>query len=131
MLYEVITHLDHAGGAGKLMQALPAATLVVHPRGARHLVNPAQLEAGVRAVYGDEEYDARYGHLIPVPEERVKVMQDGESLDLGGRKLLFRDTPGHARHHFCIWDEQTRGWFTGDTFGLSYRDFDTERNNFV
>lgn len=124
-------HLDHAGGAGSLMQSLPEATLVVHPRGARHLVDPAQLEAGVRAVYGDAVYDAQYGHLVPVPGERVKTMEDGETLCVGQRELVFLDTPGHAKHHFCVWDQQTRAWFTGDTFGISYREFDTARGAFV
>ena len=58
-------------------------------------------------------------------------MQDGETARLGGRVLLFRDTPGHARHHFCVWDEATSGWFTGDTFGLSYRELDTARGPFI
>ena len=124
-------HLDHAGGAGSLMQTLPDATLVVHPYGLRHLVDPTRLEAGTRAVYGDEEYDAVYGHLVPVPEDRSLVMQDGDTLDVGNRKLMFRDTPGHARHHFCVWDPQTRGWFTGDTFGVSYRDTDTDQGAFI
>jgi len=124
-------HLDHAGGAGKLMQVLPNATLVVHPRGAPHLVDPARLESGTRAVYGDEEFERTYGSLIPVPRQRVRVMEDGESLRVGDRELLFLDTPGHARHHFCIWDQQTCGWFTGDTFGISYRDFDTEKGAFI
>jgi glyoxylase-like metal-dependent hydrolase (beta-lactamase superfamily II) len=124
-------HLDHAGGAGTLMQALPDAKLVVHPRGMRHMVDPSRLEAGTRAVYGDAAYEIQYGHLIPVPEERVLVMEDGDALKFGERELMFRDTPGHARHHFCVWDEQTRGWFTGDTFGLSYRDLDTPRGPFV
>ncbi len=124
-------HLDHAGGAGRLMQALPQARLVVHPRGARHLVDPSRLEAGARAVYGDEAFDAMYGSLVPVPEERVSVMADGDSLSVGGRRLEFMDSPGHAKHHFCIWDEVTRGWFTGDTFGISYRDLDTHNGPFV
>ena len=124
-------HLDHAGGAGRLMQALPRATMVVHPRGARHLVNPAQLEAGTRAVYGDAEFDAMYGGLVPVPEERVRIMDDGDTLSVGDRELWFIDTPGHAKHHFCIWDQQTRGWFTGDTFGISYRDLDTDHGAFI
>jgi len=124
-------HLDHAGGAGKLMQALPNATLVVHPRGAPHMIDPARLEAGARAVYGDEEYERTYGSLVPVPRERVRIMEDGDTLTVGERELFFLDTPGHARHHFCVWDEQTRSWFTGDTFGISYRDFDTEKGAFV
>jgi glyoxylase-like metal-dependent hydrolase (beta-lactamase superfamily II) len=124
-------HLDHAGGAGTLMQRLPQATLVVHPRGARHMIDPSRLEAGTRAVYGDEKFDELYGSLLPVPEDRILVMEDGDSLEIGKRPLSFIDSPGHARHHFCIWDEQTRGWFTGDTFGISYRELDTENGPFV
>lgn len=124
-------HLDHAGGAGKLMQQLPNATLVVHPRGSRHMIDPSRLEASARAVYGDEEFDKMYGSLVPVPEDRILVVEDGDSLAVGMRKLLFFDTPGHARHHFCVWDEQTQGWFTGDTFGISYRELDTENGPFV
>jgi len=124
-------HLDHAGGAGELMQRLPNAKLVVHSRGARHMIDPSRLEASTRAVYGDEAFDAMYGTLRPVPEHRVITMEDGQSLSVGNRPLLFIDTPGHARHHFCIWDERTQGWFTGDTFGVSYRDFDTQNGHFI
>jgi len=124
-------HLDHAGGAGRLMQQMPNATLVAHPRGARHVIDPSRLEASARAVYGDQQFDEMYGSLVPVPEDRVILMEDGDSLDIGKRRLFFIDTPGHARHHFCIWDEQTRGWFTGDTFGISYRELDTENGPFV
>jgi len=131
--YVIVTHvhLDHAGGAGRLMQALPRAELLAHPRGARHLVDPARLEASVRQVYGDEHYDQVYGHLVPVDEARVREMRDGSTVRLGERKLTFRDSPGHARHHFCVWDDRTRGWFTGDTFGLSYRELDSASGPFV
>ena len=124
-------HLDHAGGAGELMARLPNAQFVVHPRGARHMIDPSRLEASARGVYGDEAFDAMYGTLRPVPEHRVITMEDGQSLSVGNRPLLFMDTPGHARHHFCIWDERTKGWFTGDTFGVSYRDFDTQNGHFI
>lgn len=124
-------HLDHAGGAGGLMERLPEAMLVAHPRGARHMVDPSRLEAGTRAVYGDETFEKMYGSLIPVPEERVLIMEDGDCIEVGKRPLMFMDSPGHARHHFCVWDEQTRGWFTGDTFGISYRDLDTENGPFI
>lgn len=124
-------HLDHAGGAGTLMQRLPQATLVVHPRGARHLIDPSKLEASARAVYGDEKFDEMYGTLVPVPEERVLTMEDGDTLSVGRRKLEFMDAPGHAKHHFTVWDEETRGWFTGDTFGLSYRNLDTGNGAFL
>ena len=124
-------HLDHAGGAGTLIQRLPQATLVAHPYGARHLIDPSKLEAGARAVYGEARFDAMYGSLVPVPKDRVIVKEDGEELAIGGRRLEFMDAPGHARHHFTVWDEQTNGWFTGDTFGLSYRNLDTENGAFI
>lgn len=124
-------HLDHAGGAGKLMLQLPNASFVVHPRGARHMIDPSRLEASARAVYGDEAFDAMYGSLVPVPEDRVLIREDGDNLEVGARRLTFIDSPGHARHHFCLWDERTRGWFTGDTFGISYRELDTHNGPFI
>jgi glyoxylase-like metal-dependent hydrolase (beta-lactamase superfamily II) len=117
-------HLDHAGGAGALMRELPRATLVVHPRGERHMIDPTALCQGALAVYGAEEMERSYGTLIGVAAERVRTTHDGMDLMLGSRTLHIIDTPGHARHHHCIWDERSRGWFTGDTFGLSYREFD-------
>lgn len=131
--YVIVTHvhLDHAGGAGSLMESLPEATLLAHPYGARHVIDPAKLEAGSRAVYGDELYEQLYGRLVPVPEGRTCTMADGAEVSLGGRRLRFMDTPGHARHHFCVHDSQTNGWFTGDTFGLSYREFDTDNGVFM
>ena len=118
-------HLDHAGGVGLLMTQLPNAQLVVHPQGAPHLIEPSRLMAGARAVYGDEEVARTYGNVIGVPAERVLRSADEMTIALAGRPLQFLDTPGHARHHHCIWDARSRGFFTGDTFGLSYRDFDT------
>jgi glyoxylase-like metal-dependent hydrolase (beta-lactamase superfamily II) len=117
-------HLDHAGGAGALMRALPAATLVAHPRGARHMIDPAKLWAGTVGVYGAEATQALYGEPIPVDAARVVEAPDGFSLDLGQRPLRFLDAPGHARHHVVVLDEVTRGFFTGDCFGLSYRETD-------
>ncbi len=118
-------HLDHAGGVGQLMQALPQARCLVHPRGARHMVDPSALWAGASAVYGSDEMQRSYGELLPVPESRVVASADGQTVQLGGRPLLLAHTPGHAKHHHCVWDATTRTWFTGDTFGLSYREFDT------
>jgi len=124
-------HLDHAGGAGLLMRSLPNAQLVVHPRGARHMVDPGALHAGALALYGPERMQREYGTLVGVDAARVVPTTDGMRLRLGGRELEFIDTPGHARHHHCIWDEATRGFFAGDTFGLSYREFDTGQGAFV
>jgi len=118
-------HLDHAGGSGQLMAACPNARLVVHPKGAPHLIDPSRLIAGATAVYGPEGFARDFGTLIPVPEERMILAEDGMELDLAGRALTFIDTPGHANHHGCIHDGLTRGCFTGDTFGISYRELDT------
>ena len=124
-------HLDHAGGAGALMARLPNARLVVHPRGAPHMIDPSRLIAGATAVYGEEEMTRSYGDIIGVPEARVVVAEDGHVVDFNGRPLLCIDTPGHARHHYCVWDARSRGWFTGDTFGLSYRELDSSNGPFV
>lgn len=124
-------HLDHAGGAGLLMQRLPKAKLVIHPRGARHMIDPSVLMEGVRAVYGSEVANRDYGELVPVPAERVLTTSDGMVLEWSGRPLLFFDTPGHARHHHCIWDEASRGWFTGDTFGIAYPELHTPSGPYV
>ena len=124
-------HLDHAGGAGLLMQHLPRATLWVQTRGLRHMVDPQALYQGALAVYGQHEMDAAYGTLVPVPAHRVRATTDGQVLALAGRPLRFIDTPGHARHHHCIWDARSQGWFTGDTFGLSYRELDSAAGAWV
>ncbi|MES2959641.1 MAG: MBL fold metallo-hydrolase [Pseudomonadota bacterium] len=119
-------HLDHAGGAGLLMRELPSATMLVHPRGAKHMIDPTALHEGALAVYGAEEMARSYGRLVAVDKSRVRLSHDGMDLALGGDRVLHLiDTPGHARHHHCVWDPITRGWFSGDTFGSSYREFDT------
>ncbi len=118
-------HLDHAGGAGVLMRALPAARLLVHPRGARHLIDPTALWAGATAVYGPDEMARAYGEAVPIAAERVDPTSDGMRVALGARALEFADTPGHARHHHCLWDEASGGWFTGDCFGLAYPELAT------
>ncbi len=119
-------HLDHAGGVGLLMEALPQARALVHPRGLRHLVNPTALWLSALSVYGEDEMQRSYGKLVPVPAERADASHDEQVIHLAGRPLRLIDTPGHARHHHAIWDEKSRSWFTGDTFGLSYRDFDVD-----
>lgn len=124
-------HLDHAGGASDLMAALPEAKLVIHPQGARHMIDPSKLIAGAMAVYGEETYRALYGDIKPIAEDRIIVAEDNSSLTFGERTLVFRDTPGHARHHFCVWDETSRGWFTGDTFGIGYLNQETPKGRMV
>jgi glyoxylase-like metal-dependent hydrolase (beta-lactamase superfamily II) len=118
-------HLDHAGGAGALIAACPNATLVTHPKGAPHLIDPAKLAAGAIAVYGEEAFARDFGDLQPIPEARVVAAGDGQTFELADRALSFIYTPGHANHHGCIFDAGSGGLFTGDTFGISYREFDT------
>ena len=131
--YVILTHihLDHAGGAGSMMAAFPNAQLVVHPRGARHMAEPSKLVAGVTAVYGAEYVNRIYGEILPIPAERIIEAADGFTVSLAGRELLCIDTPGHARHHICIVDKKTGGIFTGDMFGLSYREHDVDGHPFI
>ena len=121
--YIIVTHihLDHAGGAGLLLKECPNAKVIVHPRGFRHLIDPSRLIAGARAVYGDD-FDRLYNPIYPIPEDRLIVKQDAETLQLGSRTLTFYDTPGHAKHHFSIHDSLSNGIFTGDTIGIYYQD---------
>ena len=119
-------HLDHAGGAGAMMQAFPEARLIVHPRGVRHMADPAKLFAAVQAVYGEAEAHHLYGELLPIAEERIIAASDGYAFDLNGRPLVCLDTPGHARHHLCLHDSRSNSLFTGDIFGLSFRELDVE-----
>jgi glyoxylase-like metal-dependent hydrolase (beta-lactamase superfamily II) len=124
-------HLDHAGGAGALMQALPNAKGVLHPRGAPHLIDPAKLIAGTRVVYGEDTYRKLYGDIVPIAAERVITTQDGDRVELAGRPFELIHTPGHALHHQCIVDLNHAAVFTGDTFGLSYREFDTAQGALI
>jgi glyoxylase-like metal-dependent hydrolase (beta-lactamase superfamily II) len=124
-------HLDHAGGAGALIGELPSARAVVHPRGAPHLADPAKLISASIAVYGEPLYRELYGELVPLPRERMILMQDEQRIELGGRELLLLNTPGHALHHYSILDVAHANVFTGDTFGLSYRELDTAAGPFV
>ena len=124
-------HLDHAGGAGALMEHLPNARLVVHPRGARHMIDPAKLWAGASAVYGEEVMQQTYDRLTPVPAARVVEADDDGIIDLAGRSLRCLATPGHAKHHIAIHDARANVCFSGDVFGLSYREFDTANGPFI
>ncbi len=109
-------HLDHAGGAGGLLQELPTAKAVVHARGARHLVDPSRLVASVKEAVRDRF--PLYGTVVPIPEERLHVAQDGEAFPLGRFRIRAVDAPGHAPHHLCYFAEGEKLLFTGDAAGL-------------
>lgn len=126
--YVIITHvhLDHAGGASALMAAFPEATLLAHPRAARHAIDPSRLVASATAVYGAERFGELYGTIEPIDADRVRSLDDGEVLPLGGRELAFLHTRGHANHHFVVHDREAGGVFTGDSFGIAYPALQTD-----
>ena len=130
--YVILTHvhLDHAGGAGRLMAMCPNARLTVHPRGARHMIDPSRLMAATVDIYGAEAAERMYGQVVPVPSERVVETPEGATVSLAGREFAFFETPGHARHHVVIRDGRTGHLFVGDTFGLSYREADRGARQF-
>lgn len=110
-------HIDHAGGAGSLLPHLPNAKLVVHERGAPHMVNPQKLWEQSKLVLG--EVAELYGEILPVPESRVITPVDGMTLNLGehvGLKIL--ETGGHASHHMSFYTATTQGIFPGDAAGI-------------
>lgn len=117
-------HLDHAGGAGRLMSELPNAKLLVHPSAAKHMLDPSKLSASATRVYGEEQMRSVFGAIEPVEKARLLIVNDNEKIEIAGREMVFMDTPGHAYHHNCIYDKSTNSVFTGDAFGLSYREFD-------
>jgi hydroxyacylglutathione hydrolase len=131
--YVILTHihLDHAGGSGLLMRKLPNATLTVHPRGARHMADPARLVAGTIGVYGEAETRRLYGDILPVPAASILETPDGASIRFNGRELTFHETFGHARHHVAIHDSASGHVFAGDTFGLSYPELDWQGRRFA
>ncbi len=111
-------HLDHAGGAGDIAAMFPAADIVVHHRGARHLADPSRLMAGARAVYGDA-LDRLFGVLAPVPAERIIALEDTGTVDLGGgRRLDSHYSPGHAKHHVGLVDSESGDLYVGDAAGV-------------
>ena len=114
-------HLDHAGGAGTLAARYPSATVAVHEVGAPHLVDPTKLLSSAARIYGDE-MDRLWGGIDPIPPDRIKVLNDGDKVDLGGRTLQAIETPGHAYHHHAYLDDATGTVFTGDALGVRLPD---------
>jgi glyoxylase-like metal-dependent hydrolase (beta-lactamase superfamily II) len=124
-------HLDHAGGAGLLMRELPNARALVHPRGLPHMLDPSKLAAASREVYGAEKFDRLYGDILAIPTERIVSVPDSYRCELAGREFELIHTPGHALHHFAVVDQEHASIFSGDTFGISYRELDTQVGPFI
>ena len=122
LAYVVVTHvhLDHGGGAGRIAELFPRATIVVHEQGARHLLDPERLWASASRVYGDDAMSRLWGAMRPVPDDRLLAVDEGDRIDLGGgRSLDVLYTPGHARHLMCLVDSDTGGVFVGDAVGIT------------
>src|SRR5699024_8310958 len=120
--YIIVTHihLDPAGGAGVLAKQCPNAKVVVHPRGEGQIENPKKLVAGARAAYGDS-FSELFDPIYPIDKDRLLVKDEGDTLEIGPVcTLKFYSTPGHAKHHFSIYDPVSNGMFTGDTVGIRY-----------
>lgn len=110
-------HMDHGGGMGALAQLFPKAKVLVHPRGARHAIDPSRLIEGTRMVFG-ADFEAHYGPILPVPESQIYVPEDGEVISVNGRELQIIYAPGHAQHHIAIFDRSVRGLFCGEALGM-------------
>ncbi len=109
-------HLDHAGGAGHLARAYPQTKVIVHERGCRHLMDPTRLIEGVRSASPD--LFPKYGEPIAIPEHQLLPVAGGEVFDLGKNvQLEVIAAPGHAPHHICLFERNSRTLFTGDAVG--------------
>ncbi|MDP2729253.1 MAG: MBL fold metallo-hydrolase [Dehalococcoidales bacterium] len=120
LAYLILTHihLDHAGGAGALAEQFPGLEVVVHQRGARHLIEPSRLIEGTRRAYG-EKFEDDYGPILPVPERQVRAVEEGDVIPLGGRELKVIYTPGHAPHEISLYDTKSKGIFCADVIGTT------------
>ncbi|MBI4357471.1 MAG: MBL fold metallo-hydrolase [Gammaproteobacteria bacterium] len=130
-LFVTHIHLDHAGGAGRLSEVFPNARVGVHPRGAKHLSDPTQLVNATTIVLGEQAMHQYYGPVIPIPSKRILEITNEQTIDFHGRPLFFIHTAGHAKHHYCIFDAKSQSFFTGDTFGVSYRELDSPLGAFI
>jgi glyoxylase-like metal-dependent hydrolase (beta-lactamase superfamily II) len=119
LAHVIVTHIhvDHAGGAGALLERYPRASLWVHERGAPHMVDPTRLVASTARTYGEDRMRAFYGETLPVPPERIRTVIDGDRILLGDRSLDVLHTPGHASHHVALQDSGTGAVFTGEAIG--------------
>jgi glyoxylase-like metal-dependent hydrolase (beta-lactamase superfamily II) len=109
-------HLDHAGGVGTLAEQFPQIQVIVHQRGARHLIDPSRLIESTRQAFGDK-FEDEYGRIVPIAGQQVHAAQDGEAISLGRRELRIYEAPGHAPHQLCIYDAKTKGVFSGEALG--------------
>jgi glyoxylase-like metal-dependent hydrolase (beta-lactamase superfamily II) len=110
-------HLDHAGASGTLAGRNPNLRVYVHAKGAPHLIAPAKLLSSAQRLYG-ARMEELWGEIAPVPEAQVVVLEGGERLEFDGLALEVAYTPGHAIHHVCYFEPESRVAFVGDTAGI-------------
>jgi glyoxylase-like metal-dependent hydrolase (beta-lactamase superfamily II) len=110
-------HLDHAGATGTLLDRNGCIEVFVHEAGVQHMVDPSRLLASAGRLYG-ADMQRLWGEVRPVPRERVRVLQGGESIVVAGRTLEVAYTPGHASHHVSYFDQASGVAFVGDTAGI-------------
>lgn len=116
-VYLTHVHLDHAGASGHLSEVMPNATFYVHEVGYPHLADPSKLVKSATRIYG-ERMDELWGEALPVPEDRIRVLKDGEEKATAGGVLVAHDTPGHAYHHLAYLEPDSGALFTGDVAGI-------------
>ena len=109
-------HLDHAGGVGDLARRIPKMKVAVHQRATRHMIDPSRLIEGSKQAFGNN-FEQVYGPIIPIAEQQVHTVSEGESISIGKRELIIYEAPGHAPHHICIHDPKTKGVFSGEALG--------------
>ncbi len=119
-------HLDHAGAAGALVRQLPRARVYVHRIGAPHLIDPSRLMRSATRIYGDR-MERLWGTMEPVPEDRLEIVDEGDEINTGARRLQALYTPGHAIHHIALYDEARGVAFPGDVAGVSIEGIDFVR----
>lgn len=110
-------HMDHSGGTGDLAALYPKARVVLHPRAARHAVDPTRLIAATKLASGDDFADT-HGEIASVPASQIDTALDGEMIDTGSRHLQIIHTPGHATHQLAIFDRKTGALFCGEALGI-------------
>src|SRR5436305_5911020 len=124
LAHVVVTHihLDHAGGLGRIAVGYPNATVWIHQRGAPHMADPSRLLASASRVYGEDRMVRMFGPVDPTPAERIRAIDEGDSIPLGDRSLEVMYTPGHASHHVSLVDSGSGAVFTGDALGVHLPD---------
>lgn len=110
-------HLDHAGATGALVRENPKLAVYVHKLGAPHMVDPSKLLASAARLWPND-LQRLFGEMLPVPAANLRILEGGETIALGSRKMGVAYTPGHASHHVSYFENLEGVAFVGDTTGV-------------